>query len=75
MPQAYISRARVDSFSLVADLMYVSQNSARICRAAFEICLRRGWPGAAEITLNLCKVLPAAALLRTILCHVEAIEG
>lgn len=64
--QAYISRARVDSFSLVADLMYVSQNASRICRAVFEICLRRGWPAAAELTLTLCKVQPgppAAALL------------
>ncbi|KAK9785880.1 hypothetical protein WJX73_006814 [Symbiochloris irregularis] len=53
--QAYISRARMDSFSLTADMMYVSQNAPRICRAAFEICLRRGWPAAAELTLTLCK--------------------
>lgn len=46
----------MDSFSLTADMMYVSQNAPRICRAAFEICLRRGWPAAAELTLTLCKV-------------------
>ena len=46
----------MESFSLVADLMYVSQNAPRICRAAFEICLRRGWPAAAELILTLCKV-------------------
>ena len=38
--QAYISRPRIDSFSLTADMMYVSQNAPRIMRALFEICLR-----------------------------------
>lgn len=54
-PQAYISRARVESFSLTADLMYVSQNAPRIARALFEICLRRGWSSAAELCLTLSK--------------------
>lgn len=54
--QAYISRARVDSFSLTADLMYVSANAPRIARALFEICLRRGWSSAAELCLTLSKV-------------------
>ena len=54
--QAHISRARVDSFSLIADLNYVAQNAGRIGRAIFEICLRRGWAPAAEVALSLCKV-------------------
>ena len=54
--QAYVAKARVESFSLVADLMYVAQNAPRICRALFEITLRRGWPQAAELTLSFCKV-------------------
>ena len=53
--QAYISRARMDSFSLTADMMYVSQNAPRICRALFEICLRRSWSTVAELALTLCK--------------------
>ncbi|PRW32956.1 activating signal cointegrator 1 complex subunit 3 isoform B [Chlorella sorokiniana] len=53
--QAYISRARVDSFSLTADLMYVSQNAPRIARALFEICLRKGWSSAAELCLTMSK--------------------
>ena len=57
--QAYVSKARVDSFSLTADMMYVAQNAPRICRALFEICLRRGWPQVAELVLSLCKVGPA----------------
>ncbi len=54
--QAYVSRARVDSFSLIADMMYVSSNAPRIARSVFEICLRRGWSSCAELALTLCKV-------------------
>lgn len=55
--QAYTSRARVDSFSLVADMMYVAQNAPRIARALFEISLRRKWAGASGTLLELCKAL------------------
>ena len=41
--QVYISRARMEAFSLIADSSYISQNCSRICRALFELCLRRGW--------------------------------
>ena len=54
--QAYVSRARVDSFSLIADMMYVSSNAPRIARSVFEICLRRGWSSCADLALTLCKV-------------------
>ena len=53
--QAYISRAGLQSFSLVADTSYVSQSVVRICRALFELCLRRGWPSLACATLSLAK--------------------
>lgn len=36
-PQAYISRARVESFSLTADLMYVSQVRPVICTVALFV--------------------------------------
>ena len=55
-PQAFVTRARVDSFSLTADMMYVSSNAPRIARAVFEICLRRGWSSTAELALMLAKV-------------------
>ena len=61
--QAYISRARVESFSLIADLNYVSQNAPRICRALFEICLRRGWSTLADQILALSKVYLTACLI------------
>ncbi|XP_066593278.1 activating signal cointegrator 1 complex subunit 3 isoform X2 [Prorops nasuta] len=39
--QTYLSRGRVNGFSLISDLAYVTQNSTRICRALFEILLRQ----------------------------------
>jgi hypothetical protein len=53
--QAYTSRARVEGFSLVADMMYVAQNAPRIARALFEIVLRKKWAGAAGVLLEICK--------------------
>lgn len=38
--QAWVSRARIESFSLTADMLYVSSNAPRIMRAVFEIALR-----------------------------------
>ncbi|XP_073996642.1 activating signal cointegrator 1 complex subunit obelus isoform X2 [Rhodnius prolixus] len=38
--QAYLSRCKVNSFSLMSDLSYISQNAVRIIRALFEINLR-----------------------------------
>ena len=55
--QVYISRARMEAFSLVADSSYISQNASRICRALFELCLRRGWPSLAEELLTLSKAV------------------
>ncbi|KAK9850259.1 hypothetical protein WJX84_005584 [Apatococcus fuscideae] len=53
--QAYVSRTRMESFSLTADMMYISQNAPRIARALFEIALRRGWSSLAELMLTLSK--------------------
>ena len=55
--QVYVSRARMEAFSLVADSSYISQNASRICRALFELCLRRGWPSLAETLLTLSKAV------------------
>ncbi|BES93589.1 activating signal cointegrator 1 complex subunit [Nesidiocoris tenuis] len=38
--QVYLSRQRVNSFSLMSDLSYITQNSVRIIRALFEVTLR-----------------------------------
>lgn len=55
--QGYVARHRVESFSLTADMNYVSQNAPRIARALFEICLRRGWPSASATCLTVTKAL------------------
>lgn len=53
--QAHISRAFIRSYSLISESMYVQQNCGRLCRAMFEITLRRGWAQAANGTLAMAK--------------------
>lgn len=53
--QAYISRSRMEAFSLVADSNYIAASVVRICRALAELVLRRGWPGLAAAMLTLAK--------------------
>ncbi|KAK9459314.1 Sec63 Brl domain-containing protein [Lipomyces oligophaga] len=55
--QSYISRASVQEFSLISDMAYVAQNSARISRAMFLIALNRRWGKLAGIILSLCKAI------------------
>jgi activating signal cointegrator complex subunit 3 len=40
--QAYVSKAKVDSFTLISDSNYVMSNAGRIARALFEMCLKKG---------------------------------
>lgn len=54
--QAYISRAQVDGFALVADMNHITQSAGRIFRALFELALKKGWVTLSERLLNLCKV-------------------
>ncbi|KAK7072360.1 activating signal cointegrator 1 complex subunit [Halocaridina rubra] len=55
--QSYISRVKVDSFSLVSDINYISDNSVRITRALFEVVLHKGWPLMAGRLLTMAKML------------------
>ncbi|OQS02858.1 hypothetical protein THRCLA_04811 [Thraustotheca clavata] len=57
--QAYISNAsqKLSSFTLISDTNYVAQNGSRVTRALFEICLKKGWPLAAERVLNVAKAI------------------
>lgn len=55
--QAYISNLKLDGFALVSDMTYVRQSAARLCRAIFEIALRRRWAAMALKALNLCKMV------------------
>lgn len=55
--QAYISNARIRSFSLVSDSNYVTQSIGRVTKALFEIVLRRGWMSMADKLLTLTKCI------------------
>jgi len=55
--QAFISNIYPKSFTLVSDMMYVSQNAGRISRGLFEICLRKGNSTLAEQLLRLTKAI------------------
>lgn len=55
--QMYISRGYLESFSLVSDAAYISASLARIVRALFEICLRRGWCEMSAFMLEYCKAV------------------
>ncbi|XP_059441040.1 DExH-box ATP-dependent RNA helicase DExH14 isoform X3 [Corylus avellana] len=55
--QLYISRGWIDTFSLVSDASYISASLARIMRALFEICLRRGWCEMSLFMLEYCKAV------------------
>lgn len=54
--QAFLSRARILSPSLVSDSYYISQNVSRICRALFQICLKQGWTYMAAKMLSFCRM-------------------
>jgi activating signal cointegrator complex subunit 3 len=53
--QCYLNQAKVQSFTLQSDTNYIAQNSGRICRALFEICLKRGWSSLSLHYLNYAK--------------------
>lgn len=55
--QAYISKLKLEGFSLVSDMVYVTQSAGRIMRALFEISLRRGWAQLAERCLSFCLMI------------------
>lgn len=39
--QAFISRAKLNGFTLITDRNYLSSNASRVARAVFEICLKQ----------------------------------
>ena len=55
--QAYISRLRLSGFTLMSDMVYVSQSAGRIMRALFEVAMRRGWAQLSLVALGFCKMI------------------
>ncbi|CAG2058052.1 unnamed protein product, partial [Timema podura] len=54
--QTFLSRGRVNSFSLMSDMAYVNQNAVRITRALFDIALRKNNPIMAGRFLKISKM-------------------
>ncbi|ORZ39296.1 pre-mRNA-splicing helicase-like protein BRR2 [Catenaria anguillulae PL171] len=55
--QSYISQLKLDGFSLMADLVYVTQSAGRLFRALFDMSMRRGWAQLARVCLDACKMV------------------
>lgn len=53
----YLENKRVNSFTLQSDTNYIASNAGRICRALFELCLKRGWSSMANTFLSLSKAI------------------
>jgi activating signal cointegrator complex subunit 3 len=53
--QAYISRAKIKSFTLITDMNYIASNASRVARAVFEICLKQNSAGPALKLLRIAK--------------------
>ena len=53
--QAYVSRSKLNSFTLISDTNYIASNAGRVSRALFEMCLKRGLAGAAVKLLRIAK--------------------
>ena len=66
--QAYISQLKLEGYALVSDMTYVQQSAARLCRALFEVALKRGWAALAEKTLDLCKMVERRCVCEPLRC-------
>ena len=55
--QCYISKLKLEGFTLMADMVYISQSAARIMRALFEICIKKSWLALALNCLNFYKMI------------------
>ncbi|KAG2313642.1 hypothetical protein Bca4012_028170 [Brassica carinata] len=51
--QAYISQQKLESLSLISDMVYIGQSAGRLVQALYEIVLKRGWVQLAEKALKM----------------------
>jgi activating signal cointegrator complex subunit 3 len=74
--QAFISRQRPKSFTLISDTNYIASNAGRVARAIFEMCLHKNKAGSALKLLRLAKSIDAQIWwFQTPLRHFEAELG
>jgi replicative superfamily II helicase len=55
--EAYLRNLNLRTFSLISDLAYMVQNSARLLRAMFEIAMNKNYASLAKIALRYCQIL------------------
>ena len=80
--EAYLKNRPLKTFSLISDMAYIVQNSARLLRALFEIALQRNYSSLMKTTLDWCnildkRVLPGTHIMRqfTMNCHVNKLTN
>ncbi|CAB4065806.1 SNRNP200 [Lepeophtheirus salmonis] len=55
--QSYISQLKLEGFSLMSDMVFVTQSACRLIRAIYEIVLHHGWAQLADKAITLCKMV------------------
>lgn len=63
--EAYLKQRPLKTFSLISDMAYIVQNSARLLRALFEIGLQRNYANVMKATLEWCQILDKRVLPNT----------
>ena len=53
--QAYISGAKIKSFTLITDMNYLASNASRVARSLFEMCIKEGSANEALKLLRIAK--------------------
>lgn len=55
--ECYLRNINLRTFSLISDMAYIVQNSARLLRAMFEIAMNKNYATLAKVALRWCQVL------------------
>ena len=55
--EAYLKKRSIKTFSLISDMAYVVQNSARLLRAMFEIAMQKNFSSLVKALLKWCQIL------------------
>ena len=72
--QAYISQLKLEGFSLLSDMVYITQSATRLMRCLHEIVLKRGWASLADRVLNFCKMIDRRMWLAQTPLRLEVFE-
>lgn len=55
--EMYLRGINLKTFSLISDMAYIVQNSARLLRAMFEIAMNKNYAMLAKTALRYCQIL------------------